>query len=154
LKSTLRLSSNDPAAQPLIDPKYYDDPRDLEVMAAGLNIARELGRANAFAEWRGLEVVPGDAINYAAGVRDYVRRSLLTYFHPVGTCRIGQDDTAVVDTDLRVHGIAGLRVADASVMPSIGPPTPTRPSMPSRSEPRTSSGGRDSARFRPWRLGR
>jgi choline dehydrogenase len=118
-RGTLRLSSNDPAAQPLIDPKYYDDPRDLEVMAAGLNIARELGRTTAFAEWRGEQALPADAVDDAAGVRDYLRRSLFTYFHPVGTCRIGQDNTAVVDTDLRVHGIAGLRVADASVMPSI-----------------------------------
>lgn len=118
-RGTLRLTSNDPAAQPLIDPKYYDDPRDLEVMAAGLNIARELGRTSAFADWRAQEVLPADAINHTADVRDYIRRSLLTYFHPVGTCRIGQDNTAVVDTDLRVHGIAGLRVADASVMPSI-----------------------------------
>jgi choline dehydrogenase-like flavoprotein len=118
-RGILRLSSSDPAAEPLIDPNYYDDPRDLEVMAAGLNIARELGRTNAFAEFRGEEVLPGGAVNDAADVRDYVCRSLLTYFHPVGTCRIGQDNTAVVDTDLRVYGIDGLRVADASVMPSI-----------------------------------
>jgi choline dehydrogenase len=118
-RGTLRLRSADPAARPLIDPNYYDDPRDLDVMAAGLRIARELGQASAFASWRGEEAMPGAAVTDPAGVRDYVRRSLATYFHPVGTCRIGDDDTAVVDTSLHVHGIDGLRVADASVMPSI-----------------------------------
>ena len=118
-RGTLRLRSGDPAARPRIDPKYYDDARDLEVMAAGLNIARQIARADAFAPWRADEVMPGPAVNDAGSVRDYLRRSLLTYFHPVGTCRIGDDDTAVVDTQLRVHGIDGLRVADASVMPSV-----------------------------------
>jgi choline dehydrogenase len=118
-RGTVRLRSSNPAARPLIDPNYYGDPGDVDVMAAGLRIVREIGQAEAFAPWRAEEVMPGSDVNDSAAVREYVRRSLLTFFHPVGTCRIGNDDTAVVDTQLRVHGIAGLRVADASVMPSI-----------------------------------
>jgi choline dehydrogenase-like flavoprotein len=118
-RGRLRLQSNDPRARPLIDPKYYDDARDMDVMTTGLRIARELGRTSAFSAWRGEEVMPGDITNNLAGIRDYIRHSLLTYFHPVGTCRIGHDDNAVVDPQLRVRGVDRLRVADASVMPSI-----------------------------------
>jgi choline dehydrogenase len=118
-RGTVRLRSNNPAARPLIDPRYYDDPSDVDVMAAGLRIAREIGQGNAYGPWRAEEVMPGNAVNDDEAIREYVRRSLLTFFHPVGTCRIGDDDNAVVDTRLRVHGIAGLRVADASVMPSV-----------------------------------
>ncbi|WP_433558426.1 GMC family oxidoreductase [Pseudonocardia xinjiangensis] len=120
-RGTVRLGSAEPGAAPLIDPNYYADPRDLDVMAAGLDAARTLGRTLALDPWRGEEVVPGPGVRDAEGVRDYLRRSLGTYFHPAGTCRIGPDGDgmAVVDPDLRVHGISGLRVADASVMPSI-----------------------------------
>ncbi|PRC62612.1 choline dehydrogenase, partial [Mycobacterium sp. ITM-2017-0098] len=69
------------------------------------------------AGWRGTEIQPGPDVNDAASVRDYLKKSLLVYFHYAGTARIGTDDMAVVDLDLRVHGIDGLRVADASVMP-------------------------------------
>jgi choline dehydrogenase len=88
-------------------------------MVAGLRFAREMGQANAFKDWRGEEVLPGPDVSSEDEAREYIRRSLLTYFHPVGTCRIGGDDSAVVDTRLRVHGVEGLRVADASVIPSI-----------------------------------
>jgi choline dehydrogenase len=120
-RGTVRLSSAEPGAAPLIDPNYYADPRDLDVMADGLHAARTIGRTLALDPWRGEEVVPGPDVRDDEGVRDYLRRSLGTYFHPVGTCRIGADGDgmAVVDPDLRVHGISGLRVADASVMPSI-----------------------------------
>jgi choline dehydrogenase len=69
--------------------------------------------------WRSAEVHPGPGARRRDRLHAYLRRALRTYHHPVGTCRIGADDTAVVDTELRVRGIGGLRVADASVMPSI-----------------------------------
>ena len=117
-RGTVRLASAEPGTPPLIDPNYYADPRDLHTFAAGLRAAREIGRAAALDQWRGEEVLPGPDVNDDASLRAYLRRNLSTYAHPGGTCRIGTDGHAVVDTDLRVHGISGLRVADASVMPS------------------------------------
>ena len=117
-RGSVRLASAEPGTPPLIDPNYYADPRDLETIAAGLRSAREIGSAAALDQWRGEEVLPGPDVNDDASLRAYLRRNLQTYSHPGGTCRIGTDGEAVVDTDLRVHGVSGLRVADASVMPS------------------------------------
>jgi choline dehydrogenase-like flavoprotein len=117
-RGTVRLASAEPGTPPLIDPNYYADPRDLHDFAAGLSAAREIGSAAALDKWRGEEVLPGPGANDDASLRTYLRRNLSTYAHPGGTCRIGSDGEAVVGTDLRVHGIGGLRVADASVMPS------------------------------------
>jgi len=117
-RGTLRLSSSDPQAPPVLDPRYLAESSDRVAMAAGLRTAREIGAAPAFRPWRAEEVLPGTAT--ADGSLDqYLRQSLLTYFHYVGTCRIGTDELSVVDTELAVHGLTGLRVADASVMPSI-----------------------------------
>jgi choline dehydrogenase-like flavoprotein len=118
-RGSVRLASADPAVAPLVDPNYYADPRDLDVMAAGLQVARAMGRTAALQSWRSQDVLPGPDVRGLQRVRDYLYKSLRTYSHHVGTCRIGTDDMAVVDTSLRVHGIEGLRVADASVMPSI-----------------------------------
>ena len=117
-RGSVRLASADPGTRPLIDPNYYADPRDLHDFAAGLRAARQIGRAAALDEWRGEEVLPGPGVDDDASLRAYLRRNLSTYAHPGGTCRIGTDGEAVVGTDLRVHGVSGLRVADASVMPS------------------------------------
>ena len=117
-RGSVRLASAEPGTPPLIDPNYYADPADLHAFTAGLRAAREIGRAAALDPWRGDEVLPGRDVNDDASLRAYLRRNLQTYAHPGGTCRIGTDQEAVVDTELRVHGISGLRVADASVMPS------------------------------------
>lgn len=117
-RGTVRLASAEAGVPPLIDPNYYAEPRDLHTFVAGLRAAREIGRAAALDRWRGEEVLPGPGVNDDASLRAYLRRNLSTYAHPGGTCRIGTDRDAVVGTDLRVHGISGLRVADASVMPS------------------------------------
>jgi choline dehydrogenase-like flavoprotein len=117
-RGSVRLASADPKSAPLIDPGYYADSRDLDAAVAGLRAARDLGNAPAFTPWRGEEVQPGLEARDDDQLRDYVRRSVHTYFHYAGTCRMGTDEHAVVDTALRVHGIEGLRVSDASVMPS------------------------------------
>jgi choline dehydrogenase len=117
-RGSVRLASAEPGTPPLIDPNYYADPRDVEAFAAGLRAAREIGRAAALDKWRGEEVLPGPGVNDDRSLRAYLRTNVRTYSHPAGTCRIGTDGQAVVGTDLRVHGISGLRVADASVMPS------------------------------------
>lgn len=88
-------------------------------MVVGLRRAREVGASKALSAWRGHELVPGIAAQNDTELRDAVHRSASTLFHAVGTCRIGTDGGAVVDPELRVHGVEGLRVADASVMPSI-----------------------------------
>jgi choline dehydrogenase len=118
-RGSVRLQTAEPHAAPKLDPNYLSDPRDLDTMLLGLEHARAIGRATALNPWRAAEVHPGSDVGDDENLRAFIRKSLQTYHHPVGTCRIGEDDMAVVDTDLRVRGVGGLRVADASVMPSI-----------------------------------
>ncbi|GAB2448599.1 choline dehydrogenase [Conyzicola lurida] len=117
-RGTVRLSSRDHLASPLIDPDYLGDTHDQQVMMAGLRIAREIGSADALADWRGAEAQPGRPLDGEDAMLAYLRESLTVYFHYAGTCRVGTDDLAVVDPELRVRGISRLRVADASIMPS------------------------------------
>jgi choline dehydrogenase len=88
-------------------------------MIAGLRLAREIGEAAALKPLREEELFPGDDARTDEQLHDYLQSTVTTYFHPVGTCRIGTDPMSVVDPDLRVRGLANLRVADASVMPSL-----------------------------------
>jgi choline dehydrogenase len=118
-RGTVRLAGTDPRLAPIIDPRYYCEESDLSAMIEYLSVARRVGGAEALTPWREAEVLPGPAVNDDADLRDYLRRSSGTSFHPVGTCRIGADPLGVVDADLRVHGVDGLRIADASVMPDI-----------------------------------
>jgi choline dehydrogenase len=115
----VRLASADPVAAPLIHPNYLGEDSDVQRLLLGIEKARELNAASAFSEWGTREVLAGEHVQDEAGLRDFVSRGTGTYYHPVGTCRVGTDDEAVVDPELRVHGIDGLRVADASVMPTI-----------------------------------
>jgi choline dehydrogenase len=117
-RGSLRLAGTVPGAAPVIDPRYYTDPRDLDMMVAGLRAAREIGSADALAPWRGPEALPGPGVAGEEQLRAYLRRNIRSYSHYAGTCALGTDAMAVVDSELRVHGIEGLRVADASVMPS------------------------------------
>ncbi|WP_339805183.1 GMC family oxidoreductase N-terminal domain-containing protein [uncultured Marinobacter sp.] len=116
---SLRLTSADPRAKPAIDPAILKDNHDLEVMVEGIKIARNVLNAPAMAEYRGAEYLPGEAVQTDDQIRDYIRQNTQTIYHPVGTCKMGSGDMAVVDSRLRVHGIKGLRVADASIMPQI-----------------------------------
>jgi choline dehydrogenase len=118
-RGTIRLAGNDPELPPLIDPRYYAEPSDISAMTEHLSVARRVGDADALSRWREAEVLPGPAVQSRDDIAEYLRQSSGTAFHPVGTCRIGTDPMGVIDTNLRVHGIAGLRVADASVMPDI-----------------------------------
>ena len=118
-RGTLRLRSADPTVSPLIDPAYLSDDRDLDRLVVGLRLARELGGTEALAQWRTAESAPGVDVQDDEACRAYLRSTASTSFHPVGTCRIGTDELAVVDPELRVRSVEGLRVADASVMPSV-----------------------------------
>jgi choline dehydrogenase-like flavoprotein len=118
-RGTVRLASASPNAAPVVDPRYLSDPRDVRAMMTGLKIAREIGRAQALAPWRAGEALPGPGADTDDALRHYADRTMGSYFHPVGTCRMGTDGMSVVDLELRVHGVGGLRIADGSIMPSI-----------------------------------
>lgn len=113
------LASADPLDAPVIQPNYLSDPFDMEVLVKAVKIARTIFAQAAFDPYRGKEEVPGEQVQSDAQIADCVRRKAETIYHPVGTCRMGIDDEAVVDTDCRLRGIAGLRVVDASVMPTL-----------------------------------
>jgi len=118
-RGSVRLADADPSSAPLIDPNYFGDDRDLAEMVTALSVAREIGSSPAFDDWRADEALPGPDVQDPAELSDYLRRDTDPYNHPVGTCRIGTDPAAVVDAQLRVYGVDRLRVADASVMPTI-----------------------------------
>jgi choline dehydrogenase len=114
-RGSIRLNPRDPAGPPIIDLGLLSDERDVERMITGLRMTAEVGEAQALGGVRSKRLDPVDSLSDDASVRDYLHRTTASYFHPVGTCAIGD----VLDPQLRVHGIAGLRVIDASVMPSI-----------------------------------
>ncbi|RWO79097.1 MAG: alanine-phosphoribitol ligase [Mesorhizobium sp.] len=118
-RGTVRLNSADPADRPLIDPNYWSDPYDRDMSIKGLRLAREIMRQKALAPYVLREVLPGPALTSDDELFDYACRSSKTDHHPVGTCRMGHDAMSVVTPDLRLRGIEGLRVCDASVMPRI-----------------------------------
>lgn len=125
----LRLKSGDPADAPLIDPRYFSDRGDLVATIEGLKIARKILSQKAFAPFRKGEMGPGAQVVSDSNLEAYVRGTANTVFHPVGTAKMGVDDLAVVDPQLRVHGIQGLRIADASIMPTIPSGNTNAPTM-------------------------
>jgi choline dehydrogenase-like flavoprotein len=119
-RGTLTLASPDPRAAPLIDPQLLTAPGDIDPLVRALKIARRVFAAPPFAHYNGVEVAPGPAVTGDEELKEYIRNTGYTVHHPVSTCRMGLDDRAVTDPhSLKVHGIDGLRVADASVFPSI-----------------------------------
>jgi choline dehydrogenase-like flavoprotein len=118
-RGSVRLFSSDPAAAPLIDPNYWADPYDRDISIKGLRIAREIMRQNALKPFVQREVLPGPSLDTDDELFDYACSSAKTDHHPVGTCRMGYDEMAVVTPDLRVRGIENLRVCDASIMPRV-----------------------------------
>jgi len=116
---SVTLRSADPLAPPAIDPNYLDDPGDWEISIEGFKRGREILSTSSFAPLIKREHMPGANVTTDAGIRDHIRRWAKTDYHPVGSCKMGNDDMAVVDTQLRVRGIDGLRVIDASIMPTL-----------------------------------
>ena len=118
-RGRVTLASPDPFAAPLVDPNLLSAPEDLQPLLNGIRLARKIFAAPAFARYQAEETSPGSAIQSDAELEAYIRAEAYTVHHPVSTCRMGRDATAVVDPRLRVIGLENLRVADASVFPSI-----------------------------------
>jgi choline dehydrogenase len=118
-RGDVRLASNDPRVAPRVNPNLLADPADLPPVLRGMHLARALCDTPAFAPYRAAEVRPGRSVRSDAELLAYVRRAAATAHHPVGSCRMGVDELAVVDPELRVRGLDGLRVVDAAVFPGI-----------------------------------
>ena len=123
------LKSGDPRAAPLIDPHFLEDPRDMDFLIRGAEITRELLCGPAIKQEIALELEPGPDYSDPERLRAEIPNRIGTIYHPVGTCRMGQDERAVVGPDLRVRGFEGLRIIDASVMPSITGGNTNAPTM-------------------------
>jgi choline dehydrogenase-like flavoprotein len=118
-RGTVRLSSSDPAAAPLIDPNYWSDPHDRKMSLEGLKIAREIFQQAALKPYIMAERLPGPKVMTDDELFDYGCANAKTDHHPVGTCKMGNGPESVVGLDLKVHGLEGLRVCDSSVMPRV-----------------------------------
>ena len=116
-RGSVSLNSANPAKAARIDMGYLGDPADLQVMMKGARIMEQILSDPALTPWRGKRLYPHDGSDKA--LENDIRQRADTIYHPVGTCRMGRDAMAVTDPELRVHGVAGLRVVDASVMPSL-----------------------------------
>ena len=113
----------------MIDPNYWDDPYDLEMSLKGLEMAREILAQPALKPFLRKEVLPGSSVTSRAALFDYACRMAKTDHHPAGTCKMGHDDMAVVTPDLKVRGIEGLRVCDASIMPTLNSSNTNAPTV-------------------------
>jgi len=116
-RGTLRLISNDPTSPVHVNTNALSDPEDLKAARASIEISREVGNAGPLARHIRREVLPGESVG--ADLDQFIRRAASTFWHPVGTARMGRSEQSVVDSELKVHGLAGLRIADSSVMPRI-----------------------------------
>ena len=109
----------DPFAKAVITPNYLSAASDIQVLLAGTRFAREIFASPAIAQHSAVETLPGPDVRTDEQLTQYFKDFGSTIYHPVGTCRMGEGPAAVVDSRLRVHGIGGLRVADASIMPTL-----------------------------------
>jgi choline dehydrogenase len=116
-RGRLRLESADARAQASIDPAYYSHPEDLDTMVKGVRIARAIGESNGLAQWKVRELMPGKRVNSDESIAKYVRKNTITTYHFAGTCSMGTRELDAVDPQLRLRGVSGLRIADASAIP-------------------------------------
>ncbi len=130
-RGRLRLASADPSQPVAIHANYLGDAEghDLRMMIEGVRLSREIFAQAPFDAYRADEIFPGADVRDERAIEAFVRRKAETIYHPIGTCRMGRDDDAVVDAELRVHGVAGLRVVDASIMPELPGGNTNAPTM-------------------------
>ena len=115
----IALKSLDPTVPPIIQPNYFATQKDRDTLIKGVKMSREIMNQSAFDEYRGKEMTPGIHVQTDAEIEEFIRNAAETIYHPVGTCKMGSDEFAVVDDKLRVRGVENLRVIDASVMPTL-----------------------------------
>jgi choline dehydrogenase len=118
-RGAVTLASADPHDAPIIDPNILAESGDIEPIVRGIHIARRILAADAFSDFRATELAPGADVRSDEQIRDWLRNTIATTFHPVGSCRMGGDQDSVVDPQLKVRGVEGLRVADAAIFPKI-----------------------------------
>jgi len=118
-RGSISLRSSNPAEAPIIQPNYLTHEADLPTLVAGVKLARQIGQMHAFAPFRGVETLPGSQAQSDEEIAEHIREHVESIYHPIGTCKMGNDRMSVVDTHLRVQGIEGLRVIDASIMPTL-----------------------------------
>jgi len=118
-RGSLTLNPADPDGQPLIDPGHLTDERDVAALAAAVGVARNIGEQPSLTSYGLTEFLPGPDLEGKDALEEFVRQNATTYAHPVGTCAMGIGDLSVVDAALKVHGTSNLRIADASVIPTI-----------------------------------
>ncbi|MEH1807442.1 MAG: GMC oxidoreductase [Nostoc sp.] len=116
---SVSLRSPDPKDTPVIRLNYLQSQSDVQKLVDGVKLMRQLFQTSAFDEFRGREVAPGADVTDDVALEAYIRENCGTVFHPIGTCKMGTDSMAVVDSQLRVYGVEGLRVVDASIMPTL-----------------------------------
>ena len=118
-RGRVTLASPDPLAPPTVDPHLFEHADDVATMLRGLKLGRRVTQAPSFARYQATEVQPGPSVQDDAALTEYIRRAAATVHHPCSSCRMGPDESSVVDEQLRVHGVDALRVADASIFPSV-----------------------------------
>lgn len=118
-RGTVRLRSADPAVPPVVDPNFLADPYDVKTSGEGVRISKEIFSQPSLRKYIRRIVLPDDSVRTAQDFQAYARRYGRTSYHPTCTCKIGKDAMAVVDPQLRVHGLDGIRICDSSVMPSL-----------------------------------
>lgn len=117
-RGTVKLASNKPADRPIVDMQFLSHPDDVEYLGRAIKVAREIAHAPALKKYVVREVAPGKELK-GAELANFIRNGATTYFHASGACRMGNDDKAVVDSQLRVKGVRNLRIADSTIMPRI-----------------------------------
>jgi choline dehydrogenase len=128
-KGHIHITSSDPRRPPAINFNFLSSPIDAEITTRAVRIARSVMTAPAMAPMQVTEIAPGVSRNTDDEILGWVKQAAETTYHPVGTCKMGSDALAVVDAQLRVHGVAGLRVADASIMPTLTSGNTNAPSI-------------------------
>jgi choline dehydrogenase len=116
-RGSLRLRSTDVEEQALIDPAYYANPEDMQTMIKGVRRARAIGASEGLVDWGAKELMPGSRVRSDEAIANYIRKNTITTYHFAGSCSMGARSEDPVDTELRVRGVSGLRIADASVIP-------------------------------------